>query len=363
MIKKPLAILMSAAISLAALTGACSAGGSPAQNPAGAGSETPPAAAVAAPPAASAAQPPDSTDAAARTVYPLTIDNYDADGGAFVQVFPKAPERVVATTQANIEIMLKLGLGDRLVGVANIISDFPADLQAEAASLNEISKQWPPMEVVLGVSPDFVMGRAFDFNEGEYGLGTVRSYSDMGINTFIWASSSITGDPTMEDIISDIRVIGQIFDAQARANAFADELQARLDQVKASLPAQAGEKKALMITDFDGSTYGQYGAKAKLQNDLLAKLGYVNATEQAGNSLGLETMVAISPDIIIYIEYDGSALEPQEAINSLLAQDALRGVPAIANNAVYRVPFNNIMGHGYCTIEGLTQLAEQIYPN
>ncbi|MDR1204041.1 MAG: ABC transporter substrate-binding protein [Peptococcaceae bacterium] len=355
--QKRLAILMGTVLSLSVMTGACSSGGSPSTSAA----ET----VFTTDSASPASQDADKTETAdsTRTTYPLTVENYDADGNVYIQVFEKTPERVVATTQGNIEIMLKLGLSGKLVGVANIISEFPEDLQAEAAALNEISKQWPPMEVVLGESPDIVMGRAFDFNEGEYGLGTVQSYGDMGINAFIWASSSITGDPTMEDIISDIRVIGQIFDVQEKAGAFADELQEQLDRVNAAIPSQEGEKKALMITDFDGSTYGQYGVKAKLQNDLLAKLGYVNATEQAGNSLGLETMAAIFPDIIIYIEYDGSALEPQEAIDNLLAQDALQEIPAIANKAVYRVPFNNIMGHGYCTIEGLTQLAKQIYPD
>jgi iron complex transport system substrate-binding protein len=297
------------------------------------------------------------------TVYPLAIDNFDSEGNRFLQTFDRAPERVVATTQGSIEALLKLGLGGKIAAAANIISDFPDDIRAEGESLNVIPGQWPSMEVVLGESPDLIMGRAFDFFEGEGGLGTVADYAGMGINCYIWASSSITGDPVLEDIITDIRAIGQIFDVEPRANAFADELQAKLDRLETALAGRPGDKTALMITDFDGSVYSQYGVKAKLQNDFLAKLGYRNATEQAGASLGLETMIALSPDIIIYIDYAGSALNAESAIADLLTQTSLQNVPAIQNKAVYRVPFNDIMGHGYRTIEGLANLAEQIDPD
>ncbi|WP_144675925.1 ABC transporter substrate-binding protein [Desulfitobacterium sp. LBE] len=174
--------------------------------------------------------------AATRTTYPLEINNFDGEGNPFTQVFAKAPERVVATTQASIEILLKLGLGDKIVGVANIISDFPEDIRAEGQALPVIADQWPPMELVLGASPDLVMGRAMDFHEREYGLGTVQAYNDIKINSYIWASSSLTGSPTMEDIIRDIRTIGQIFDVQDRANAYADELQGKLDKIITTRP-------------------------------------------------------------------------------------------------------------------------------
>lgn len=294
--------------------------------------------------------------------YPLSLENFDAVGNPYLQVFTKAPERVAATTQGSIEALLKLGLGGRIVGVANIISDFPEDIRDEGEKLPIISNQWPTMELVLGASPDIIMGRAMDFNDGEYGLGTVEAYTGMGINSYIWASSSLTGDPTLEDIIGDIRNIGLIFDIQPAANVFADELQEKLDKLKLALADRPGGKNALMITDFDGSTYGQFGVKAKLQNDFLAKLGFANATEQAGNSLGLETMIALNPDMIIYIDYADSPLNAQAAIADLLAQKSLEMVPAIANRQVFLVPFNDIMGHGYCTIEGLARLAEQVYP-
>jgi iron complex transport system substrate-binding protein len=296
------------------------------------------------------------------TSYPLRLENFDASGNPYTQVFTKPPQRVVATTQGSIEALLKLGLGNRIAGVANITSDFPDDLRAEGERLPLISNQWPSMELVLGASPDLVMGRAMDFNDGEYGLGTVETYTSMGINAYIWASSSLTGNPVMEDIIADIRHIGVIFDIQPAADAFAGELQEKLDRLKGVLAGMPGGKKALMITDFDGSTYGQFGAKAKLQNDFLAKLGFANATEQAGSSLGLETMIALNPDMILYIDYADSPLDAEAVVADLLDQESLQKVPAIANQQVFLVPFNDIMGHGYATIEGLSMLAEQIYP-
>lgn len=74
------------------------------------------AAATAAPASASPAQ-------AAKTVYPLTIQNHTNNGEgtewkANSQTFDKAPEKVVANTQGAAELLIKLGLTDKMVGVA-----------------------------------------------------------------------------------------------------------------------------------------------------------------------------------------------------------------------------------------------------
>ena len=54
-------------------------------------------------------------EGAKRTEYPLTITTYNYNKEPVEYTFEKAPERVYAYAQDNIEILLSLGLADRIV--------------------------------------------------------------------------------------------------------------------------------------------------------------------------------------------------------------------------------------------------------
>lgn len=71
---------------------------------------------------------------AAQTTYPITVSNYTTENGSWVkkdQTFDKAPERVVANTQGAAELMIRLGLTDKLVGVAALFGSVPDDIADE----------------------------------------------------------------------------------------------------------------------------------------------------------------------------------------------------------------------------------------
>ncbi len=51
-----------------------------------------------------------------RTEYPLTVTTCDYSQNPVQETYDKAPERVWVQNQNNIEIMLKLGLADKIVG-------------------------------------------------------------------------------------------------------------------------------------------------------------------------------------------------------------------------------------------------------
>lgn len=71
---------------------------------------------------------------AAQTTYPLTVSNYTTENGTWVakeQTFDKVPERVVANTQGAAELMIRLGLTDKIVGVAALFGSVPEDIADE----------------------------------------------------------------------------------------------------------------------------------------------------------------------------------------------------------------------------------------
>ena len=60
-----------------------------------------------------------SQKASTETSYPVTIKTYDAKGNEVEQVFEKAPEKVITNNLSTTEILLELGLQDKIAGMLN----------------------------------------------------------------------------------------------------------------------------------------------------------------------------------------------------------------------------------------------------
>lgn len=88
---------------------------------------------------------------AAPTTYPLTIDNC----GVSV-TFTKAPEHAVALGQNSAEILLMLGLQDRMVGTAFWPNKVLPQLADANAKVPVLTVEFPTFESILATSPDFV---------------------------------------------------------------------------------------------------------------------------------------------------------------------------------------------------------------
>lgn len=59
-----------------------------------------------------------------------------------MQVFDKAPERVVANTQSAAEMLIKLGLTDKMVGVAALYGSVTPDVADDFAQIPVLSKDY-----------------------------------------------------------------------------------------------------------------------------------------------------------------------------------------------------------------------------
>ena len=82
----------------------------------------------------------------------VTIENC-----GFTQTFTAPPERAVSLTQHTTEIMLALGLQDKMVGTAYLDDAILPQYDAAYKKIPVLSDKYPSHEVLLGVSPDFVI--------------------------------------------------------------------------------------------------------------------------------------------------------------------------------------------------------------
>lgn len=181
------------------------------------------------------------------TEYPLTIENCGRD-----VTFERAPQRAVALDQNSTEILLSLGLQDRMVGTASWTDPVLPALAAANDGVPRLADDAPTYEVLLDADPDFVtasFGRHFAEEGGvasrdrldETGIATYLSPTDCEGDRSINGGGTRTQPLTVDALMQEIRDLAAIFDVPERGEALVDDLEARAET-------------ALTGTDLEGKT-------------------------------------------------------------------------------------------------------------
>lgn len=300
------------------------------------------------------------------TVYPLTIQNFKkAEGGTTwekkEQIFDKAPERIMANTRPAAELLLHLGLGDKIVGVGANAGITDQTVEAEYAKLNILSDSYVSKEVTLGTNPDLVLGRGGLFDNADWGVGTVDNLNEMGVKTYVLESSVPGG--TYESVYKDIENIGKIFNVQEKANSYIKELKARQEGIVNKLAGIADSKTFVYLHTNDPKEITVYPAGDEtFLNDAFKMIKLTNSFEGQTGEVGLETLIATDPDVLIVPNWsDAATLEKLK--KGLYANSKLSSMKAIKNKQIYVVEFNYLFGYGYNTIDGMEILAKEMYPD
>ncbi|MEE3920328.1 hypothetical protein V2I01_25410 [Micromonospora sp. BRA006-A] len=94
------------------------------------------------------------------------------------------PMRVVTMNQAATEIMLALGLQDRMIGTA-YLDDAILPAYADAyAKIPVLAKEYPTKEKLLEAEPDFVYA-SYNSAFGDEGVGDRADWQKLGVGTYI----------------------------------------------------------------------------------------------------------------------------------------------------------------------------------
>ncbi|ORJ28440.1 ABC transporter substrate-binding protein [Streptococcus oralis] len=298
-----------------------------------------------------------SQKASTETTYPLTVKTYDAKGHEVEQVFDKAPEKVITNNLSTTEILLELGLKDKIAGMLNPDNAVTGKYKDAIATIPQIGdKKTVSQETVLSYEPDAVMGRNMMFSEKS--LGTVSTWNENKIPVYTQKASLSTIQQDLGNIVEDVKNLGMIFNVQDKANEYAAQLQAKIEAVKKANPASQGEKKkALIMVAYNDETFGTY--KSALQESLLNQLGYTNvATGTSG--LTLENLVSMDPELIIYVTSDRNKKLDANAVELMKANEVLENVPAIKNQKIMTISYDELMDYGPAVIDSLEKINDFI---
>lgn len=269
--------------------------------------------------------------ALAQTAYPLTLDNCG------VQVtLPAAPQRVVTIKSTATEMLLALGLGDRIVGVGFQDGPAPEPWTAAAVALPVLSDKLPSQEVVLEVEPDFIYG-GWESNFAADGAGERPTLAELGIASYVSPAACRSIKPaklTFDDVFAQIGEMGTILDAAPAADAL-------IAEQKAALSAVSPDARGLTALWYSSGTKAPYvGAGSGAPQMMLEALGLKNIMADVDDgwvAASWEAVVDANPDVIVLVDATWNSAEQKK---KLLAENPITSqLDAVVNQRYLIVPF------------------------
>lgn len=265
-----------------------------------------------------------------------------AEGGA-IWVGPKPatpPRRVVTLAPSLTDVVLALGLEDRLTGVTRM------DDAREVAKLPRVGGFLDPNpEVILGLEPDLVLW----VTDGG-ALAAVRRLAELSAASR--RPFPILAIPVVNvaDTFATARLVGDALGEPGRGDALAQRLQTAVERVRARAKGLA-TKRVLFVVGREPLVVAGPGS---FPDELLRIAGCRNVV---GGTLPwpvypVEKAVADDPDVLV----DAAAREPAEAISRLAA------IPAVRRGDVVRLKNDDLLRPGPRMIAGLEALFRAVHP-
>jgi len=312
-----------------------------------------------------ASSPPPSAPQANGSTYPVRITNYDAMENPVPYSYKKAPERVVITHPGATELLLELGLEDRILST---VAPYGAPLARLAEKYTKLtimnSPYTPAQEELLEMQPDLIIGWAHHFRPTE--IGDIHSWHERGIATYIMPSTLTKIKPTLDNTIyACITDIGQIFGIQDKATQYIEHVKQRVASVETSVKDIPQKKSVLILQDYNNGTFSLYGSNYLISN-MVEIAGGINMSQDQESFVGAEKVLSFDPDFILFVSTNrnNSAVDltDEEATTQLKGIQGLQSMRAIRDGNIINLPFFTVNNGGIRTIDAIEKIAKKLYP-
>ena len=226
------------------------------------------------------------TQAAEPITEGITYTTADSEGRPTEFTLPRTPERVLVSYPGATELLIDLGLTDRIIGtIAPYGAEPPAYADAYAALPILAAPYVPSREEVVALRPDLIIGWSHHFTPDA--LGDVYAYFDRGVGAYIVPATVRKGRPTFEETVYPfIADIGHIFGVEDRAKDYTAGLEARVAAVEHRTEARGRRFSAMILQSHGTSLYSMYGP-AYIIDDIARKAGADNIVDRQMRRVGI----------------------------------------------------------------------------
>ncbi|MBV2152050.1 ABC transporter substrate-binding protein [Kitasatospora sp. SUK 42] len=274
--------------------------------------------------------------------YPVTVENCGEK-----LTFAQKPARVV-TNDVNItELMLSLGLADRMAGYVMPDDKGQVDKVAWKDGYQQtqwLSKKVLTKEIALDAKADLVLaGWHYGFDEGS-GV-TPQAFKTLGIDSYVLSESCRSGKGTergvmdpLEALYTDLANLGEVFDVKDRADKLIGDFKAQI----AAVP-QPERHPSVFLYD-SGQDKPYTAGKFAAANEIIAKAGGTNIMGDLADTwvtAGWESVVQRDPEVIVINNYATPNAEDKRKF--LKSFPPLANVSAIKNDRIFVMDYVDLV--------------------
>ncbi|MBF0660515.1 ABC transporter substrate-binding protein [Rhodococcus sp. (in: high G+C Gram-positive bacteria)] len=302
------------------------------------------------------------------TNYPLTIDNC-----GYSVTIDAPPQRAVSLNQGSTEILLSLGLADRMVGTATWTDPVRDNLAAANETVPRLADNKPSFEVVLETEPDFVSA-SFGGTLGEGGVADRDQFDRLGVPSYLSptdcegkndesvnADGNRTEPLTMDSVYKEIRELAAIFDVRDRGEEFVAELEQRYENAAGEVDASE-VSLAFWFADINTPyVAGCCGSSGIITNSVGAKNVFDDTTNE-WPQVSWESVLDRDPTALVLGDLsrrsiDGDALDSKIAF--LESNPVTQRLSAVQNKR-YIVVNGADMNPSIRTVDGIEKVAAAV---
>ncbi|TWF95671.1 ABC transporter substrate-binding protein [Saccharopolyspora dendranthemae] len=276
------------------------------------------------------------------------------------------PRRAVSLNQSTTEIMLALGLADRMVGTATWTDPVDPALAAENVRVPRLSNNNPSFESVLATEPDLVLG-AYQAVFTDEGVASRERFGELGVPTYLSPSNCMPEEAPLaepvelDDIYREVHEIAMIFDVPQRGEALVSELRQRVEAAR----RKATPSQDTSVLFWFARTESPYMAGSTGSPAIMTRtLGVRNAYDDVRSmwpQVSWEDVLARDPDLLVLgdLTRDGEGDSLAAKQQFLRTDPAVSRLPAVAEGRWMGMTGTE-MNVSMRTITGIERLADRL---
>lgn len=259
---------------------------------------------------------------------------------------PYNPERIAILDLAALDIIDSIGVGDKVVGMAQTSIDYLSYYSENKSIKNLGTIKEADIEAVMECEPDiiFIGGRL---------SASYDKLSEIAPVVYLATDSSIG---LVESTLKNARTIASIF---GKENEVEDKVNQYNDRIN-NLKNIASGKNALvgMTTSGSFNILGNDGRCSIIGNEIgFNNLGATGNTSTHGNEASFETVVAKNPEYIFVMDRDKAiGTAGAASAKEIVENDLVKSTPAYKNNHIVYLENPNV----WYTAEGGIQALDMM---
>ncbi|GAA2573851.1 ABC transporter substrate-binding protein [Streptomyces lienomycini] len=309
-----------------------------------------------------------STDAPAAPADAAGRPRTVSDCGHQVRV-AAPPRRAVSLNQGSTEILLSLGLADRMAGTATWTDPVMKGLEKANAGVPRLADDMPSFETVLDAEPDLVTA-SFASTLGTGGVATREQFTELGVPAYLSPSDcagkdnsgdgdGVRAEPlTMDTVYGEVRDLARLFGVEQRGEKLVADLRSRVDKATSGIDASG----VTLMYWFANSTSPYLAGCCGAPGIITRAVGAENAmddTHEEWPQTGWETVADRNPDVLVLGDLTRRSQTAETAakkIEFLESNPVTRNLTAVREKR-YVLLSGQAMNPTIRTVEGVERVA------